>query len=130
VTCTVNGCERSDSRDLGGRLGLCGAHYDRLLRHGDVQAHIPVRPCDDIELPPPPDFPEDVDEVAVDRAVAGDPPEGMTSAERFYAAWLLSVRRLTAEQVAERIGCTPRTVQRYRATARRLIGDVSERVAS
>jgi ribosomal protein S27AE len=39
VVCSVDGCGRSG----GHGHGLCGAHYYRLKRHGDVLAHIPVK---------------------------------------------------------------------------------------
>lgn len=35
--CNVADCERSATD-----AGLCGAHYQRFKKHGDVQAHIPV----------------------------------------------------------------------------------------
>lgn len=40
-TCSVEGCDR-DMR----LAGLCGAHHQRKLRHGDVRAHIPLRGTD------------------------------------------------------------------------------------
>lgn len=36
-TCTVDGCERPVTA-----RGWCAAHYSRIRKHGDVQAHIPV----------------------------------------------------------------------------------------
>ncbi len=36
--CKVEGCER----DVHGR-GYCSAHYKRVLKHGDPQAHIPIK---------------------------------------------------------------------------------------
>jgi Recombination endonuclease VII len=37
-TCILDGCEKPPKGQ-----GYCAAHYDRLRRNGDVQAHIPVR---------------------------------------------------------------------------------------
>ena len=36
--CTVESCHWDSYA-----LGLCRVHYNRLKRHGDVQAHIPVK---------------------------------------------------------------------------------------
>ena len=38
MTCKVDGCNR-----VVRSLGLCSGHRSRLLRDGDVQAHIPLR---------------------------------------------------------------------------------------
>jgi hypothetical protein len=39
-TCTVNGCDRMARH----ANGICPTHYARLKVHGDVLAHVPVRP--------------------------------------------------------------------------------------
>ncbi|OPC81831.1 hypothetical protein B4N89_13590 [Embleya scabrispora] len=58
---------------------------------------------------------DDVDQAAVDRAVAGDPLADMTPAERRAAVHVLTVREgLSAEQVAELLRVVTRTVQRAR----------------
>ncbi len=36
--CSVTTCERPTKH-----RGLCGAHYQRLIKHGDVQADVPLR---------------------------------------------------------------------------------------
>ncbi len=54
------------------------------------------------------------DEVAVERATAGDPPDRLTPRERAQAVLALRAR-LSAQQAAERVGCTPRTVWRIQA---------------
>ncbi len=55
------------------------------------------------------------DEIAVERATAGDPPERLTPRERAQAVLALRARQLSAQQAAERVGCTPRTVWRIQA---------------
>ncbi|MEU3426624.1 helix-turn-helix domain-containing protein [Streptomyces gardneri] len=57
------------------------------------------------------------DEIAVDRAVMGEPPARLTPRERQAAVQRLDRRGLTARQIAECIGCTPRTVHRIRNRA-------------
>lgn len=49
---------------------------------------------------------DDVDEIAVVRAVSGDPPDGLTLAEREAA--ILELRRYgrTYKQIAEQVGCS------------------------
>lgn len=54
-----------------------------------------------------------VDPVAVERAVAGQRVR-LTRLERRAAAQALSRRGLSARVVAERVGCSSRTVQRHR----------------
>ena len=63
-----------------------------------------------------------VDETAVDRAVAGDPPERLTVAEREAAVLLLKQRGLPGATVAARVGCTDRTVWRILARQRDELG--------
>jgi DNA-binding NarL/FixJ family response regulator len=57
--------------------------------------------------------PGDVDEMAVERLIAGTPVQARPS-ERMQAVAYLTRRRLSAKQIAERIGCTKRTVERHR----------------
>jgi DNA-binding NarL/FixJ family response regulator len=54
------------------------------------------------------------DEIAVDRAVMGDPPPRLTPREREAAVQRLDRRGLTARQIAEHVGCAKRTVHRIR----------------
>lgn len=56
----------------------------------------------------------ELDTIAVERAVHGDPPATMTRAERHEAVRRLHGYGLTARQIAARIGCTRRTVERAR----------------
>lgn len=49
----------------------------------------------------------DVDEVAVARAVAGDPPQRLTVAEREAAVARLVLMGVGAIEIARRVGCTP-----------------------
>jgi len=41
--CKVDGCERSALPKDNGAKGWCCAHYGRAKKHGDPQAHIPIR---------------------------------------------------------------------------------------
>ncbi|MFE5895862.1 helix-turn-helix domain-containing protein [Streptomyces sp. NPDC056488] len=54
------------------------------------------------------------DEVAIDRAVMGDPPTRLTPRERAAAVHRLDAQGLSARQIAEQVGCTQRTVHRIR----------------
>ena len=59
----------------------------------------------------------DIDEVAVDRLVAGDRPAHTTRAERQAAVEVLSRRGWPVSRIAEYVGITPRSVGRLRARA-------------
>lgn len=59
--------------------------------------------------------PSTPDPVAIERAVAGDPPERLTPRERQAAVIRLTARALSARQIAERVGCAERTVHRIRS---------------
>lgn len=61
---------------------------------------------------------DDVDEMAVERAAAGDPPARLTPAERAAAVLQLTGKGLTNEVIAQRIRCHPRTVYAARQRAR------------
>jgi DNA-binding NarL/FixJ family response regulator len=63
--------------------------------------------------------PREADEAAIARAVAGEPPVPMSPAERGAAVRILRARGLSIREVAERIGCSARTVQRHSAPAAR-----------
>jgi DNA-binding NarL/FixJ family response regulator len=58
------------------------------------------------------------DDVAVERAVAGDPPPRLTHHERRAAVLQLDAWGYSADQIAARVGCTTRTVYRIRARRR------------
>jgi DNA-binding NarL/FixJ family response regulator len=58
------------------------------------------------------------DQVAVLRAVDGDLPERITPRERAAAVARLGTRGLSAEEIADRLRCTPRTVYRIRSKQR------------
>jgi DNA-binding NarL/FixJ family response regulator len=55
------------------------------------------------------------DEIAIERAVAGDPPDRLTPRERAAAIAQLDRRDYSAAVIAEYVRCTPRTVHRVRA---------------
>lgn len=56
-----------------------------------------------------------VDLIAVERTLAGERPDGLTFAEKRTAALTLLDRGITAEEAAETVGASKRTVERYRA---------------
>jgi hypothetical protein len=58
--------------------------------------------------------PREPDPVAVERIAAGQRPARYTAGEMRAAVELLTARGMSSGQVAARIGCTRRTVQRYR----------------
>lgn len=57
----------------------------------------------------------EVDQVAVERAVAGDPPVGMTRGERVEAVRLLALAGLSDSQIAVQLRIQVRSVERLRA---------------
>jgi len=61
--------------------------------------------------------PAEPDEIAIERAAAGDPPDRLTPRERHAAIAQLDGRDLSAAVIAERVRCSKRTVYRARATA-------------
>lgn len=62
--------------------------------------------------------PRPLDEAAVARAVAGDPPTGLPPREREVAVLTLTARGASTTAIAERVRCTTRTVSRIRARRR------------
>lgn len=56
----------------------------------------------------------DVDPIAVERLISGDPPAITTTAERTSAVREMAILGLSAELSAQRMRCSPRTVIRYR----------------
>jgi len=59
----------------------------------------------------------EVDEVAVQRLISGQPPAHTTRAERQLAVRQLLTHRMTNRAIAERLHVTQRTVERLRARA-------------
>lgn len=59
--------------------------------------------------------PAQPDQAAIERAVAGEPPERLTPRERTAAISQLDARQLPAQTIAERIHCSKRTVHRARS---------------
>lgn len=56
----------------------------------------------------------EVDEIAVDRAVAGDPPARLTKAERVEVTRRLTQQGASAAAIARVLRVNPRSVTRYR----------------
>lgn len=59
----------------------------------------------------------DIDEIAVERAIAGDPGV-LNPVERRIAITTLTAAGLSAPRIAARIRCTKRTVERHRRAMR------------
>lgn len=59
--------------------------------------------------------PAQPDEIAIQRATAGDPPDRLTPRERHAAIARLDRRDLPAAVIAEHVRCSPRTVHRARS---------------
>lgn len=57
------------------------------------------------------------DPIAVERAIAGDPPERLNTRERRTVVTHLTARGLSAAEIARLARCTPRQVHRIRAAA-------------
>ncbi|MGW9371139.1 helix-turn-helix domain-containing protein [Streptomyces xanthophaeus] len=55
------------------------------------------------------------DDIAVERAIAGDPPDRLAASERAAAVLALTARGLPASLVAEQVRCSKRTVHRIRS---------------
>jgi len=62
--------------------------------------------------------PVEPDEIAIERAVAGDPPGRLTPRERAAAIAQLDAWQLPAPVIAERVRCSRRTVYRVRSRQR------------
>jgi len=60
---------------------------------------------------------DEVDEVAVQRLISGQPPAHTTRAERQLAVRQLLTHRMTNREIAERLHLAQRTVERLRARA-------------
>ena len=58
-----------------------------------------------------------LDRIAVERAITGDQPPHLNSLERAAAIERLNARGLSAQQIANRVGCSRRTVIRHRTRA-------------
>lgn len=65
-------------------------------------------------LTPPSDSSEDVDEIAVERAVRGDKTVRLNRAEHLAAWQILERRGNSSRGIAAILGITPRTVVRWR----------------
>ena len=60
----------------------------------------------------------DVDPIAVERAIAGDPPPVLSIGDIAASVQKLSAWGLSNTQIADRVRCSDRTVQRIRTRAR------------
>lgn len=88
---------------------LCDRCYKAW--HREHRMHIPPRYR-------PPRIPVPIDEIAVERAVLGDPPATLRPCERLEVVGILTRRGYSAAQIAPVARCTERTVQRHRARLR------------
>lgn len=58
---------------------------------------------------------DDIDPIAVERTINGDRPARLTPAERTHVVRTLAARGHTDRQIADRLRCSDRTIQRIRA---------------
>lgn len=65
-----------------------------------------------------PRIPREVDVIAVERAVRGDPPATLTPRERREAIAALTRYGRSAAEISRQLAITPRTVIRHRAALR------------
>lgn len=99
-TCRIVGCTTQAAK---GRT-VCGRHQTRIRRHGDP--HFTQWTAAD---------PTDVETLVR----SPRPGAGITRLERVLVArGLTTVRHMSAAQIADLLGVTPRTVHRWRASAR------------
>lgn len=90
--CTVPGCNRRHQA-----RNYCRLHYYRWYRNGVI--YLPAY---------------EVDEIAVERAVAGDVPEHLTIAEREAVVRRLHARKMPDSHIAARLGMSPTGVRSIR----------------
>lgn len=102
-TCINDWCERP--RRAGGYCTVC---YQRGYRAGDM-TRAAMRPYQIWTVAS-----ADIDEAAVERLVAGDPPERTTTGERRSAIRRLHALGLSDRQIADCVQCTVCTVWRAR----------------
>ncbi|WP_326813300.1 hypothetical protein [Streptomyces scopuliridis] len=57
---------------------------------------------------------DDIDEIAVERAVNGERPSSMTTGERVAAARVLDGRGVAITVIAQQVGANPRTVETWK----------------
>lgn len=88
---------------------------DGWVRDGFVWRHVAPRPADDLELLTDARVRDRdlVDEVAVQRAVNGE-PTALTPRERREAVRRVHAENVNDAEIAERVGCSVRTVWRIR----------------
>lgn len=92
----------------------CGTERPLMFRRESELTRALTRPCRHCGNHP------DVDEMAVERLVIGQPVKA-NAAERREAVAYLTRRKLSAPEIARRIGCTQRTVERHRQRLARAI---------
>lgn len=80
------------------RCTACARERERTYA---AAAYVPVQP-------------DEPDEIAIERAVCGEPPARLTSRERAAAVRALAARRHPAPVIADRVGCHVRTVYRIK----------------
>jgi DNA-binding NarL/FixJ family response regulator len=101
------------------------AAADAARAHAAAQAWLPPLAWDDIDTDPTPPAPtaqpsrrNDIDEIAVERALAGDhiTYDDLTSVEQQEVVRRLSARGASIRDIAAQLGTTKRTVSRRRAS--------------
>lgn len=111
VTAAVHDAIRGAYTELAPLTGTCArnryrAERERWRHPGDWHD-------DDLDVADPDEDPDDIDPIAIERALAREPVE-LSRAERLEITRLLTGEGHAAHDIADRIGVTPRTVVRWR----------------
>jgi DNA-binding NarL/FixJ family response regulator len=91
----------------------CGVPRPLKIRAATQRAEAEQRVCTACNTTNIRNWPVEPDEMAIERLVAGIPVRARP-VERQAAVAYLTRQRLSAAQIARRIGCTKRTVERHR----------------
>ncbi len=98
-----------------------GRYQARAERYAEARDWVPPWRWDGVDLDDPEARPRedlaDVDQVAMEETIAGRRVP-LTTDERYQVIDALQRRGATSAEIAERLGCSIRTVERYEAVAR------------
>ncbi len=98
-----------------------GRYQARAERYAEARGWVPPWRWDGVDMDDPeaqpPEELVDVDQVAIEQTIAGR-RVSLTTAERYQIIDLMQRRGATSAEIAERLGRSIRTVERYEAAAR------------
>lgn len=105
-----------------------GRYQARSERYAQARGWVPPWRWDGVDIDDPDarpvTEPEDIDDVAIAEAIAGRRVR-LTRAERHRLVERMHRDGASSAQIAERLGCSPRTVERYEAALRARRGGVA-----